>query len=158
MSNQQKNGSIIAIVTMFFLYAMIAFVTNLGAPIGVIWKSQPGIDGNNMLGMMGNFMNFFAYLFMGIPAGKMLTKIGYKKSALIGIAVGFFGVLIQFISSFPTGIAGFCVYLLGAFISGFLKNRTPHRQPSGPVIGAHFSFHYYPIRVSTRYSFKNGSV
>ena len=120
MSNQkQMNGSVIAIITMFFLYAMIAFVTNLGAPIGVIWKSQPGIDGNNMLGMMGNFMNFFAYLFMGIPAGKMLTKVGYKKSALIGIAVGFVGVLIQYISSFPEGIPGFCVYLLGAFISGF---------------------------------------
>lgn len=119
MSNQKQNGSIIAIVTMFFLYAMIAFVTNLGAPIGVIWKSQPGIDGNNMLGMMGNFMNFFAYLFMGIPAGKMLTKVGYKKSALIGIAVGFVGVLIQYISSFPEGIPGFCVYLFGAFISGF---------------------------------------
>ena len=120
MSNQQKvNGSIIAIVTMFFLYAMIAFVTNLAAPIGVIWKSQPEIDGNNMLGMLGNFMNFFAYLFMGIPAGKMLTKVGYKKTALIGIAVGFFGVLTQFLSSFPTGISGFCVYLLGAFISGF---------------------------------------
>ena len=115
MSNQQKmNGSVIAIITMFFLYAMIAFVTNLGAPIGVIWKNQPGIDGNNMLGMMGNFMNFFAYL-----AGKMLTKVGYKKSALIGIAVGFVGVLIQYLSSFPEGIPGFCVYLLGAFISGF---------------------------------------
>ncbi len=119
MSNQKQNGSIVAIITMFFLYAMISFVTNLGAPIGVIWKSQPGIDGNNMLGMMGNFMNFFAYLFMGIPAGKMLTKVGYKKSALIGIAVGFFGVLVQYLSSFPEGIPGFCVYLLGAFISGF---------------------------------------
>ncbi len=119
MSNQKQNGSIIAIITMFFLYAMISFVTNLGAPIGVIWKSQPGIDGNNMLGMMGNFMNFFAYLFMGIPAGKMLTKVGYKKSALIGIAVGFFGVLVQYLSSFPEGIPGFCVYLAGAFISGF---------------------------------------
>ena len=37
----KQNGSIIAIVTMFFLYAMISFVTNLGAPIGVIWKNQP---------------------------------------------------------------------------------------------------------------------
>lgn len=119
MSNKKQNGSIVAIITMFFLYAMISFVTNLGAPIGVIWKSQPGIDGNNMLGMMGNFMNFFAYLFMGIPAGKMLTKVGYKKSALIGIAVGFFGVLVQYLSSFPEGIPGFCVYLTGAFISGF---------------------------------------
>ena len=64
-------------------------------------------------------MNFFAYLFMGIPAGKMLTKVGYKKTALIGIAVGFIGVLIQFLSGFSGGISGFCVYLFGAFISGF---------------------------------------
>ena len=119
MSNQKQNGSVIAIVTMFFLYAMISFVTNLGAPIGVIWKNQPEIGGSNVLGIMGNFMNFFAYLFMGIPAGKMLTKVGYKKTALIGIAVGFFGVLIQFVSGFSGGIPGFCIYLLGAFISGF---------------------------------------
>ncbi|MBO4658071.1 MAG: MFS transporter [Prevotella sp.] len=119
MSNQKQNGRVIAIITMFFLYAMISFVTNLGAPIGVIWKNQPEIGGSNVLGIMGNFMNFFAYLFMGIPAGKMLTKVGYKKTALIGIAVGFFGVLIQYLSGFSSGIPGFCIYLLGAFISGF---------------------------------------
>ncbi len=120
MSNSQKNqGSIIAIITMFFLYAMISFVTNLAAPIGVIWKNQPEIGGSNLLGMMGNFMNFFAYLFMGIPAGKLLTKVGYKKTALLGIGVGFIGVFIQFLSGFPTGLMGFYVYLLGAFISGF---------------------------------------
>ena len=119
MSNQKQNGSIIAIITMMFLYAMISFVTNLGAPIGVIWKNQPEIGGSNVLGIMGNFMNFFAYLFMGIPAGKMLTKVGYKKTALIGIAVGFVGVLIQFLSGFSGGIPGFCIYLFGAFISGF---------------------------------------
>ena len=119
MNNQKQNGSIIAIITMMFLYAMISFVTNLGAPIGVIWKNQPEIGGSNVLGIMGNFMNFFAYLFMGIPAGKMLTKVGYKKTALIGIAVGFIGVLIQFLSGFSGGISGFCVYLFGAFISGF---------------------------------------
>ncbi len=119
MSNQKTNGRVIAIVTMFFLYAMISFVTNLGAPIGVIWKNQPEIGGSNVLGIMGNFMNFFAYLFMGIPAGKMLTKMGYKKTALLGIAVGFFGVLIQFISGKASGIPGFSIYLLGAFISGF---------------------------------------
>ena len=119
MNNQKQNGIIIAIITMMFLYAMISFVTNLGAPIGVIWKNQPEIGGSNVLGIMGNFMNFFAYLFMGIPAGKMLTKVGYKKTALIGIAVGFIGVLIQFLSGFSGGIAGFCIYLFGAFISGF---------------------------------------
>ena len=39
MSTNQKNGSIVAIITMMFIYAMISFVTNLGAPVGVIWKN-----------------------------------------------------------------------------------------------------------------------
>ena len=119
MENKKQNGSIIAIITMIFLYAMISFVTNLAAPIGVVWKNQPEIGGSNLLGMMGNFMNFFAYLFMGIPAGKLLSKIGYKKTALLGIGVGFFGVFIQFLSGFPVGLTGFYTYLLGAFVSGF---------------------------------------
>ena len=75
--------------------------------------------GSNMLGMMGNMMNFLAYLFMGIPAGKLLVKIGYKKTALVAIAVGLVGVCVQYLSGFPTGLTGFWVYLLGAFISGF---------------------------------------
>ena len=127
MTTQQKqSGNLIAIITMIFLFAMIAFVTNLAAPIGVIWKNQPSIGGSNFLGMMGNMMNFLAYLFMGIPAGKLLTKIGYKKTALVAIAVGFLGVLIQFLSgvvgthdtlfSLP---ANFFIYLLGAFVAGF---------------------------------------
>ena len=82
-TTKKQNGSIIAIVTMMFLFAMIAFVTNLAAPIGVIWKNQPALQGSNFLGMMGNMMNFLAYLFMGIPSGKMLSKIGYKKRLLL---------------------------------------------------------------------------
>lgn len=125
MEQQTKqHASIIAIITMMFLYAMISFVTNLAAPIGTIWKNLlGGENGSNVVGMLGNAMNFLAYLFMGIPAGKMLTKVGYKKTALIGIAVGFIGVFVQFCSGFfnpeTAKITGFVVYLLGAFISGF---------------------------------------
>ncbi|MDF9831378.1 MFS transporter [Parabacteroides sp. PF5-6] len=123
---KQQNGSIIAIITMMFLFAMISFVTNLAAPIGVIWKNQPGIEGSNFLGMMGNMMNFAAYLFMGIPAGRLLLKIGYKKTALLAIAVGLLGVFTQFLSG-KVGVdsqlfglpANFFLYLLGAFIAGF---------------------------------------
>ncbi len=75
MENQSKNGNIIAIITMMFLYAMISFVTNLAAPIGVIWKNVFADSGSaNMIGMLGNAMNFLAYLFMGIPAGKLLDQ------------------------------------------------------------------------------------
>lgn len=120
MANKKGNGNFIAVLTMIFLFGMISFVTNLAAPIGNIWKMQPQIAGSNALGMMGNMMNFLAYAFMGIPAGNMLSKYGYKKTALIAIAVGFIGVFIQFLSGVIAGFpANFIVYLLGAFISGF---------------------------------------
>ena len=126
MEKINKKGNIIAIITMMFLFAMISFVTNLAAPFGLIW-------GNNYswAGMMGNMMNFLAYLFMGIPAGKMLVKYGYKKTALVALAIGFIGILVQYISStfgadmavFTVGgqavMLNFIVYLLGAFVCGF---------------------------------------
>lgn len=116
----------VAVLTMMFLFGMISFVTNLAAPIGVIWKQAPGIEGSNFWGMMGNMMNFLAYLFMGLPAGRLITNYGYKKTTLIGVAVGFCGVFIQFLSG-KVGVgatlaglpANFFVYLLGAFICGF---------------------------------------
>ena len=120
--NQNKN--IVAIVTMMFLFAMISFVTNLAAPIGVIWSNK--FEGSNFLGMLGNMMNFAAYLFMGIPAGKLLTKIGYKRTALVAIAVGFVGVFTQYLSgvvdansTLLTLPLNFVIYLIGAFIAGF---------------------------------------
>ena len=116
----------VAVLTMMFLFGMIAFVTNLAAPIGVIWKQQPGIDGSGFWGMMGNMMNFLANLFMGLPAGRLITRLGYKKTTLIGVGVGFLGVLVQFLSG-KIGVgatlaglpANFFVYLLGAFVCGF---------------------------------------
>ena len=119
-TQNKTKGSLIAIVTMMFLYAMISFVTNLAAPIGVVMKNDPEVGGSNFLAMMGNFMNFLAYLFMGIPAGKMLTRVGYKKTAMIGVATGLAGVLVQFISGIEAleGYSDNVIYLLGAFISG----------------------------------------
>ena len=93
MTQEKKNGNIVAIITMFFIFAMISFVTNLAAPIGTIWGHQ--FEGNSVLGMMGNMMNFLAYLFMGIPAGNLLVKIGYKKTALWAMAVGVIGLAVQ---------------------------------------------------------------
>ena len=111
----KKQTNIVAIVTMCFIFAMISFVTNMAAPFGNIWKGN-----YSWAGMMGNMMNFAAYLFMGIPAGKMLVKVGYKKTTLIALAVGFIGVVIQWLSSRAfLGGSAIYVYLLGAFICGF---------------------------------------
>lgn len=100
---------------MCFIFAMISFVTNMAAPFGTIWKNQ-----YEWAGMMGNMMNFAAYLFMGIPAGKMLVKLGYKKTTLAALATGFIGIVIQWLSSRAfVGASAIYVYLFGAFICGF---------------------------------------
>ncbi len=118
MSNQAKQWG--AIIVMIALFAMIAFVTNLCTPMATIIKSQGEIS--NVLAQIGNYGNFVAYLVMGIPAGMLIAKFGYKKTALIGLAVGALGIGIQWFSGQLDAQANlglvFAVYLIGAFIAG----------------------------------------
>ncbi len=107
---------------MIALFAMIAFVTNLCTPMATIIKNQGEIS--NVLAQIGNYGNFVAYLVMGIPAGMLIAKFGYKKTALIGLAIGILGIAIQWYSGQienPKENLGlvFGVYLVGAFIAGF---------------------------------------
>ena len=111
---EQKKNYTLPIIMMFLLFAMISFVTGLSNPLGVIVKNQFAVA--NWMSQLGNFANFIAYAVMGIPAGMMLKRIGYKKTALAAVAIGFVGVGIQYLS----GEAGsFPIYLIGAFVSGF---------------------------------------
>jgi FHS family L-fucose permease-like MFS transporter len=116
----QKTKQWGAIIVMIALFAMIAFVTNLCTPMATIIKNQGEIS--NVLAQIGNYGNFFAYLFMGIPAGMLIAKFGYKKTALIGLVVGIVGILIQWLSGQfnPQENLGlvFGVYLVGALIAG----------------------------------------
>ncbi len=115
MNQKQKKGNnIIAIIVMIFLFGMISFVTNLASPMGDILKFQFNVP--NWMGTLGVFANFIAYAVMGYPSGHLLQKLGYKKTALIAVAVGFLGVGIQTYSGY---YESFGVYLLGAFIAGF---------------------------------------
>ncbi|MDE6040443.1 MAG: MFS transporter, partial [Muribaculaceae bacterium] len=106
-----------AIIAMFFLFAMISFVTGFQNPFGVILKNQLSLSA--LQSQLGNLANFIAYLFMGIPAGMLLQRKGYKFSAIASLLVGILGVAIMFISSFLPDSAIFSVYLLGAFVAGF---------------------------------------
>lgn len=123
---EKKQRFIVPIVVMIFIFAMISFVTNMAAPFGNIWKNH-----YEWAGMLGNLMNFLAYLIMGIPAGRMLSKIGYKRTALVALAVGFVGMVVQYLSSLVGAdtatftvngepvMLNFLIYLLGAFVCGF---------------------------------------
>ena len=114
---KNNNLQIITIIAMMFLYAMISFVTNLAAPVGKIWgDSFTDPAQAERMGMLGNLFNFLAYLIMGIPAGNILAKYGYKKTALIALALGFVGIGVQWLSGVTDS---FYVYLTGALICGF---------------------------------------
>ncbi|MBQ5625467.1 MAG: MFS transporter [Paludibacteraceae bacterium] len=114
MTNKKSN--ILPIVVMYLLFFMIAFVTNLCNPMAVIVKNN--FEMSNFAAQLGNAANFIAYAVMGIPAGMLLKKIGYRKTALVAILVGFIGVFLQYMSGWAA-IQSFGVYLAGAFIAGF---------------------------------------
>ncbi|MFA5301177.1 MAG: MFS transporter [Bacteroidales bacterium] len=113
----EKKSYALPIIMMIVLFGMISFVTNLAAPMGQVLKEQFGAS--NFQGLLGNAANFIAYAVMGIPGGMLLQRIGYKKTALIAIAIGFLGVFIQFLSGHSSETAAFSIYLLGAFVAGF---------------------------------------
>ena len=103
-----------AIVVMFALFFMIAFVMNLAGSMGVIVTNQFGAS--KALSQLGTLANFIAYACMGIPAGIILKRKGYKFTSLLAVVVGFIGVGIQFLSGY---MESFLVYVLGAFVAGF---------------------------------------
>ena len=113
----QTTNRIVPIIMMIALFGMISFVTNLAAPMGQVLKEQFGVS--NFQGLLGNAANFIPYAVMGIPGGILLQRVGYKKTALIAIAVGFLGIFVQYLSGHSPQSAAFGVYLLGAFIAGF---------------------------------------
>ena len=114
---QEKKNYTLPIVVMFFLFAMISFVTGFQNPFGVILKEQLSLS--NFQSQLGNAANFIAYAFMGLPAGMILQKKGYRFSAILAVLVGLVGVVLMFLSGYLENESIFGVYLCGAFVAGF---------------------------------------
>ena len=114
METVKKQNYTPAIVVMFALFFMIAFVTNLAGSMGVVVTNQFGAS--KALSQLGTLANFIAYACMGIPAGIILKRKGYKFTSLLAVVIGFVGVGIQFLSGY---MESFAVYVTGAFVAGF---------------------------------------
>ena len=110
----KNNSNLPAIIVMFLLFFTIAFVTNLAGSMGVVVTNQFGAS--KALSQLGTLSNFIAYACMGIPAGIILKRKGYKFTSLLAVIIGLVGVGVQFLSGYAQS---FGVYVLGAFIAGF---------------------------------------
>lgn len=122
MSEKKNSNYLLPIIVMFGLFAMISFVTGLQNPFGVIVKEQFALS--DFESQLGNFANFIAYAFMGIPAGLILQRSGYRITAMLAVFIGLLGVALMFLSSVPAQVAenGTLIYILyisGAFVAGF---------------------------------------
>lgn len=113
-----KSSYILPIAIMYALFFMISFVTGLQNPCGVIVKNQFSLTGFES--QLGNFANFIAYAVMGIPAGLILQKKGYKVTSLVAVTFGLAGVALMLCSTaFDDGAVVYPLYLIGAFVAGF---------------------------------------
>ena len=112
----QNRNYVLPIIIMFALFFMIAFVTGYQNPLGSVIEKKT--VGNAFMSQLPTFANFIAYAFMGIPAGVILQRKGYRVTAMLAVVLGFTGVLVSFLSGTALG-DNVPVYLVGAFISGF---------------------------------------
>ena len=117
-TNSRPNYAL-PIAIMFALFFMIAFVTGYQNPLGSVIEAKSG--NNAVMSQLPTFANFLAYLCMGLPAGMILQKRGYRISSLLAVSVGFVGVLISYLSGYITNndTLTIIIYVIGAFISGF---------------------------------------
>ena len=118
----QRPNYALPIAIMFALFFMIAFVTGYQNPLGSVIEAKSG--NNAVMSQLPTLANFLAYLCMGLPAGMILQKRGYRISSMLAVAVGFTGVFVSYLSGYITGndtadTAAIIVYVIGALISGF---------------------------------------
>ena len=116
-TNSRPNYAL-PIAIMFALFFMIAFVTGYQNPLGSVIEAKSG--NNAIMSQLPTLANFLAYLCMGLPAGMILQKKGYRISSMLAVTVGFVGVLISYLSGYITAnTSAVIIYVIGAFISGF---------------------------------------
>ena len=117
-TNSRPNYAL-PIAIMFALFFMIAFVTGYQNPLGSVIEAKSG--NNAVMSQLPTLANFLAYLCMGLPAGMILQKRGYRISSMLAVTVGFVGVFISYLSGYITNndTTAIIVYVIGAFISGF---------------------------------------
>ena len=107
------NGNRLTIAAMFALSFMVGVTSMFAGQIGGVVKAQFGAS--NAASQFGAAAMFLAYLFMGIPAGVVLKRTGYRFTSLLAIGVGAAGLGIQTLSGF---VESFSVYVAGSFVSG----------------------------------------
>ncbi|UOQ66689.1 MFS transporter [Hymenobacter volaticus] len=88
-TSQRYTSALSAVTTLFFLWGFITCLNDILIPyLKAIF--QLSFAQANLI----NLCFFGAYFLMSIPAGKLVSRVGYKKGMLIGFAVAALGAFL----------------------------------------------------------------
>ena len=101
-------NAFIAVTSLFFMWGLITVLVD-----SLIPRLKEIFELNNFQAALVQFAFFTAYGLVSIPAGKFLSKIGYKKGMLVGLATMGVGCLMFWPAA---SLRIFPVFMLGYFI------------------------------------------
>ena len=142
-NKQNNNNAAIGVVsTLFFLFGFITCLNDILVP-----HLKEVFSLNYTESMLVQFTFFGAYFIISWPASKLISKYGYKKSFIIGLALTAIGCL-SFIFSAKVSI--YLVFLCGLFVlaSGIVILQVA-ANPYLTILGR-------PERASSRLIFAQG--
>ncbi len=101
-------NAFIAVTSLFFMWGLITVLVD-----SLIPRLKEIFELNNFQAALVQFAFFIAYGLVSIPAGGFLSKIGYKKGMLVGLATMGAGCLLFWPAA---SLRIFPVFMLGYFI------------------------------------------
>jgi len=107
-NNNKYTKAFIVVTTLFFMWGFITVLVD-----SLIPRLKEIFELSNFQAVLVQFAFFMAYGLISIPAGYLLSKIGYKKGMLVGLATMGIGCLLFWPAA---SMRIFPLFLLGYFV------------------------------------------
>jgi FHS family L-fucose permease-like MFS transporter len=108
--NENYTAALAVLASLFFIWAVVTNVNDILIP-----HLKKACNLSDFQSSLVQFAFFGAYFIIGLPAGAIIKKVGYKWGIIIGLGLMFLGAII-FIPAAMTRIYG--IFLGGLFILG----------------------------------------
>ena len=109
--NSGRANTFVALISLTSLFFMWGFITSLNDILIPYFKNAFKL--NYTQAMLIQFCFFGAYFVMSLPAGKLVSLIGFKKGIVVGLLLGCMGCLLFYPSA---SLTSYPLFLLSLFI------------------------------------------
>ena len=127
---QNTGFALTSLTTLFFMWGFITCLNDILIPY-----LKGAFDLSYTQAMLVQFCFFGAYFIVSIPAGNLVSKIGYKQGIVAGLSVAALGCLLFYPASvFETyGLFLFALFVLASGITVLQVSANPYVSVLGPA-------------------------